>query len=160
MPDRTRGFAPVATSEAVSSGEVVALGMGRIVSGSAAGRRRAPEHPWPAQEKPVAGGAARWQGARMETAPTLTDGAVLLRGHREDDVAGVFEQCQDAASRRWTTVPVPYSVEDAREFVTRQLPNGWADGSSWGFAVEVDGRFAGTVELRDEGDGRLEVAYG
>jgi RimJ/RimL family protein N-acetyltransferase len=96
----------------------------------------------------------------METAPTLTDGAVLLRGHREDDVAGVFEQCQDAASRAWTTVPVPYSVEDARGFVTRQMPNGWADGSAWGFAVEVDGRFAGTVELRDEGDGRLEVAYG
>ncbi len=32
--------------------------------------------------------------------------------------------------------------------------------SSWGFAVEVDGRYAGTVELRDEGEGRVEVAYG
>jgi RimJ/RimL family protein N-acetyltransferase len=40
------------------------------------------------------------------------------------------------------------------------MPRGWADGSTWGFAVEVDGRYAGTVELRDEGQGRTEVAFG
>jgi len=40
------------------------------------------------------------------------------------------------------------------------MPQGWADGTTWGFAVEVDGRYAGTVELRDEGEGRVEVAYG
>ena len=30
----------------------------------------------------------------------------------------------------------------------------------WGFAVEHDGRFAGTVSLRNHGDGRGEVAFG
>ena len=96
----------------------------------------------------------------MDAVPTLTDGPVVLRGHREEDVTGVFEQCQDPVSQRWTTVPVPYSLDDARRFVTEQVPRAWADGSMWSFAVEVDGRFAGTVELADEGDGRLEVAYG
>ncbi|MGC4108884.1 MAG: GNAT family N-acetyltransferase [Nocardioides sp.] len=96
----------------------------------------------------------------MDSAPTLTDGTVTLRAHRLDDVQGCLEQCQDPLSQRWTTVPVPYSLDDARRFVTERIPQGWADGTSWGFAVEVDGRFAGTVELRDEGEGRLEVAFG
>jgi RimJ/RimL family protein N-acetyltransferase len=96
----------------------------------------------------------------MHPVPTLTDGTVLLRGHRREDAAGVLEQCQDPVTRQWTTVPVPYSLQDAEAFVSEQMPRGWADGSTWGFAVEVGGRFAGTVELRDEGEGRLEVAYG
>ena len=96
----------------------------------------------------------------MPIAPTLTDGTVTLRAHREDDVEGVYEQCQDPLSQQWTTVPLPYTREDARRFVTETIPKGWADGTSWGFAVEVDGRYAGTVELRDEGEGRAEVAYG
>jgi RimJ/RimL family protein N-acetyltransferase len=92
--------------------------------------------------------------------PTLSDGTVTLRAHREDDVADVLEQCQDPVSQEWTTVPVPYSLEDARRFVTEVMPGGWADGTRWGFAVEVDGRYAGTVELRDEGEGRLDLAFG
>jgi RimJ/RimL family protein N-acetyltransferase len=96
----------------------------------------------------------------MPTAPTLTDGAVTLRAHREDDAQGVFEQCQDPVSQAWTTVPLPYTVDHARSFVTEKMPQGWADGTTWGFAVELEGRYGGTVELRDEGEGRLELAYG
>ncbi|CAA9344441.1 MAG: hypothetical protein AVDCRST_MAG72-1008 [uncultured Nocardioidaceae bacterium] len=96
--------------------------------------------------------------------PTLTDGTVTLRGHREGDIAGVHEQCVDPLSQRWTTVPVPYTFQDARGFVTERVPSGWRDGSEWAFAVEADDegtpRFAGTVSLRDEGDLRAEVAYG
>jgi RimJ/RimL family protein N-acetyltransferase len=96
----------------------------------------------------------------MATAPTLTDGTVTLRIHREDDLEGVYEQCQDPVSQQWTTVPLPYTRDHARSFVTELIPSGWADGSRWGFAVEVEGRYAGTVELRDEGEGRAEVSYG
>ena len=96
----------------------------------------------------------------MTRIPTLTDGTVTLRAHREDDAEGAFEQCQDPVSQQWTTVPLPYTRADARRFVTELMPQGWADGTTWGFAVEVDGRYAGTVELRDEGEGRVEVAYG
>ncbi len=92
--------------------------------------------------------------------PTLTDGIVTLRVHRPDDASGSFEQCQDPSSQRWTTVPVPYSMEDARTFVEKICPAGWADGSEWAFAVEADGRYAGTISLRPESAGRAEVAYG
>jgi RimJ/RimL family protein N-acetyltransferase len=92
-------------------------------------------------------------------APTLTDGTVTLRAHREDDAPGVLEQSLDPASIRWTTVPTPYDLDDARHFVSEVMPGGWAAGR-WGFAVESGGRYAGTVELRDEGGGRAEIAFG
>ena len=40
------------------------------------------------------------------------------------------------------------------------MPGWWAEGTEWGFAVEFEGRYAGTVSLRDEGPGRAEIAYG
>jgi len=46
----------------------------------------------------------------MTRIPTLTDGTVTLRAHREDDAEGAFEQCQDPVSQQWTTVPLPYPV--------------------------------------------------
>lgn len=97
--------------------------------------------------------------------PRLTDGSVTLRAHHEADIQTVHEQCVDPVSQRWTTVPVPYSLEDARGFVTEVVPAGWRDDSEWAFAIEAedDGgtpRFAGTLSLRSEGDQRAEVAYG
>lgn len=100
--------------------------------------------------------------------PTLTDtptdgpvdGRVTLRAHRLDDAPGSYEQCQDPASQAWTTVPIPYAMADAETFVTEIMPAGWSDDSEWGFAVEAEGRYAGTVSLRNEGDGRAEIAYG
>ena len=96
--------------------------------------------------------------------PVLTDGVVTLRAHRPDDVDAVHEQCADPVSQKWTTVPVPYSRDDALFFVTSVVPDGW-DSGIWAFAVEAaddDGtpRFCGTVELRDQGNRRAEIAFG
>lgn len=97
--------------------------------------------------------------------PVLTDGVVTLRAHRDSDVQGSYEQCQDPVSQRWTTVPVPYSLDEAKRFVREIMPGGWQADAEWGFAVEAvddDGtpRYAGTVSLRNEREGRAEVAYG
>lgn len=97
--------------------------------------------------------------------PRLTDGVVTLRAHTPADAAAVLEQCTDPLSRRWTTIPVPYSLDDAESFVGSHVPAGWREARTWAFAVEApdaDGtaRFCGTVELRDEGAGRAEVAFG
>lgn len=92
--------------------------------------------------------------------PTLTDGEVLLRAHRPDDVQGCLEQSLDPESQRWTTVPVPYRRADAEHFLTQVVPSGWADDSEWAFALEAEGRYAGTVSLRNLGGGRAEIAYG
>lgn len=97
-------------------------------------------------------------------APTLTDGVVTLRAHREEDLEDCLEQSTDPLSVRWTRVPVPYTRDDARRFLRDAMPGGWATDQEWGFAVEAldDGtpRYAGTVTLRNEGDRRAEIAYG
>lgn len=97
--------------------------------------------------------------------PVLTDGLVTLRAHTPADAQGCYEQCQDPASQRWTTVPVPYTMADAERFVGKTVPSGWLDDDEWSFVVEAtadDGsrRYAGTISLRDRGDRRAEVAYG
>lgn len=97
--------------------------------------------------------------------PTLTDGVVTLRAHRDEDIPGVLEQSTDPVSRRWTRVPVPYHLQDAQRFVRHAMPKGWATDQEWGFAVEAEGpdgqrRYAGTVSLRNEGQRRAEIAYG
>lgn len=98
-----------------------------------------------------------------EDVPVLSDGVVTLRAHRPDDVPGVLEQCTDPASRRWTTVPVPYTRAHAETFVGETVPAGWQQGH-WAFAVEAReggvARFCGTVELRSKGNRRAELAYG
>ncbi len=96
--------------------------------------------------------------------PVLTDGVVTLRAHTPADAAEVLEQCLDPVSRQWTTVPLDYTREDAESFVGERVPAGWASGR-WVFAVEATDtegtpRFCGTVELRDEGGRRAEIAYG
>jgi RimJ/RimL family protein N-acetyltransferase len=95
--------------------------------------------------------------------PTLTDGVVTLRAHRPADAEAVLEQCTDPLSIEWTTVPVPYTREDAERFVGEAARHSW-EGGSWMFAVEADDegtpRFCGTVELRDLRQGRAEIAYG
>jgi RimJ/RimL family protein N-acetyltransferase len=92
--------------------------------------------------------------------PVLTDGVVTLRAHGEDDVPGVLEQSTDPVSRAWTTVPVHYTRDDAKRFVRDAMPGGWLSDQEWGFAVTYDGGYAATVSLRNEGEGRAEIAYG
>jgi RimJ/RimL family protein N-acetyltransferase len=97
--------------------------------------------------------------------PRLTDGVVTLRAHTRDDVTALHEQANDAVMLQWTTVPHPSTLETAREFATHLIPEGWRTDREWAFAVEApddDGapRFVGTVSLRNEREGRAEVAYG
>ncbi len=97
--------------------------------------------------------------------PTLTDGTVMLRAHHEGDLPALLQQATDPLMVCQTTVPVPSTEETSRYFAEEIIPKGWRDHSSWAFAVEaVDdtgmARFCGTVELRNEGEGRAKIAYG
>jgi len=97
------------------------------------------------------------------TPPTLSDGHVTLRAHLVEDAQGSYEATLDADYQRWTSVPLPVSLEGARHFVGQIMPGAWADGSAWGFAVEHGGSYVGTVELRTASDreaGVVEIAYG
>lgn len=96
----------------------------------------------------------------MVRVPTLTDGVVTLRAHNDDDLERSVEQCVDPDSIRWTTVPTPYTLEEAKRFIRDVMPGGWATDQEWGFAVEFEGRYAGTISLRNRGERRAEIAYG
>ncbi len=91
--------------------------------------------------------------------PVLRDGDdLVLRAHRPDDAEEVHERCQDPETIRNTTIPQPYSREDAERFVGLTA-TWWASGTAASFAVELDGRCAGSVDLRLEGGGWAEVGY-
>ena len=91
--------------------------------------------------------------------PTLTDGIVTLRAHRFEDVPAVVRQCQDPQMVRWTQVPVPFEAADAEDFVATSLAN-WHTGTEYTFAIEVSGRYAGSLDLRPRPAGGGEVGFG
>src|SRR4029078_5360635 len=93
MPDRPRGRAPVATWGTVSSGDVVALGMARIVSGET--RRRA------------RGTSARRGRGQVEQATRLRD--EVARARRDPvTVPGARTRGLDKLDRRGRARPTAY----------------------------------------------------
>ena len=96
----------------------------------------------------------------MTDVPELrsADGTVLLRAHRPDDAPAVAEQGRDPEMQRFTTVPVPYADGDAAAFLDHVAAM-WTTGSGAAWAIEVEGRFAGTVDLRF-GEGWGSIGYG
>ncbi|HWJ67710.1 MAG TPA: GNAT family N-acetyltransferase [Nocardioides sp.] len=92
--------------------------------------------------------------------PRLSDGDVALRAHEAGDVERIVEQCVDPASQAWTTVPVPYARADAEDWIGRVVPDGWTSGTTYAFAIERAGRFAGSIDLRLSGDGEAELGFG
>lgn len=96
--------------------------------------------------------------------PVLTDGRVTLRAHRFEDLEGIYEQCNDLESQRWTTVPSPYTRDDAAQFLAGRA-DGWESASAWVFAVEADGgagpsRFAGSIGIDNVGSGIGAIGFG
>ena len=77
--------------------------------------------------------------------PVLHGELVTLRQHRESDLEPVFERCLDDDTRRYTTIPLEYTREMAQEYLTGLLEPSPAL-ISW--AIEVDGSYAGTIDLR------------
>lgn len=94
-----------------------------------------------------------------DRAPTLLGDGVTLRAHRPQDEDDVVAQCRDPQTQRWTLVPVPYQARDAKEWISSQK-EAWASRREFAFAVEHDGRFAGSVRLRPRGRAGLDVGYG
>ena len=97
--------------------------------------------------------------------PILTSGDVTLRAHRLDDLDALVEQCTDPVSVRWTSVPLGYTPEMGRSYLTESVPRAWQDDTEWNFAIEsthADGRrrFSGSISLRNEGSRRAEIAFG
>ena len=80
--------------------------------------------------------------------PLLRDGALLLRPHTAADLDAVYARCIDPLAVQWTTVPLDYTPEMAREYL-EVISAPQAETVSW--ALDVDGAYAGTIDLRFQG---------
>ena len=88
--------------------------------------------------------------------PVIVGDLVTLRPHSEGDLDAVFERCLDPETKRFTTIPLEYTRDMAQAYLTGLLEPS-ASVISW--AIELDGRYAGTIDLRalevDDGAGDL-----
>jgi RimJ/RimL family protein N-acetyltransferase len=95
--------------------------------------------------------------------PVLTDSIdtrLRLRAHTAADVEPAYRMCLDPEFQRWTTIPVPYERRHAEDYVLDKIPAGWREGGMWAWAIEWDGEFAGTIDLRDGRGQGGEVGFG
>lgn len=92
--------------------------------------------------------------------PRLEDAGhdVVLRAHRPQDVARMVELANDPTTRRWIDLPTPYDIPQAEDFLG-VIRSGWEQGDRGSWAIEVGGRFAGTVDYRRLPGARAEVGY-
>ncbi len=91
--------------------------------------------------------------------PTLVDGNITLRAHHEDDLPAVVEQCTDPDTIRWTSIPSPYSLDDAKRHLRQTVPAGWDSETEFSFAIDQAGRYAGACTVRVLPDRRGDVGY-
>jgi ribosomal-protein-alanine N-acetyltransferase len=84
---------------------------------------------------------------------------LLLRPWRLADVEDVLAYAQDPEwSRFLRLLPLPYTRPDAERFLARQLLRDPVEHAAW--ALELDGRAVGGVDLRFEFDQRTaEIGY-
>ncbi len=92
----------------------------------------------------------------------MIDGPTALRPWRDTDVDALVAACQDPEIGRWTAVPRPYRVTDARAYLLYRYDAIHA-GTAAPFAIvaEVGGRLLGSIALNqvDARQERAEVGY-
>jgi RimJ/RimL family protein N-acetyltransferase len=93
--------------------------------------------------------------------PALTDGVVLLRLLRDDDVEPMVDHCRDPEMQRWTLVPTPYGEADAREWI-RLSQLRWKEGDAAMFAIADagTGEYLGGIDVRSGPWPIGDVGYG
>lgn len=89
---------------------------------------------------------------------TLRTARLELSPPRMDDVAAIYEACQDPDTQRYTTVPSPYERHQAEEFVPR-VTEQWGDGVHLTWAMREGDTLAGMIGLYRLDGGAGELGY-
>jgi RimJ/RimL family protein N-acetyltransferase len=66
---------------------------------------------------------------------TITTDRLILRPLRSPDIDAVYAACQDPEIPRWTSVPSPYTRDDAQSFVQEITVSGWREDTLYNFGV-------------------------
>jgi len=91
--------------------------------------------------------------------PVLTDGVVTLRAHCESDLPRIVQFAGDPRSTAYVPLPSPYGRGQAREFFDTVRAK-WESGTGGAWAIEVEGRWAGSINLIPRAPGTAELGYG
>ncbi|SEB01659.1 GNAT family N-acetyltransferase [Leifsonia sp. 21MFCrub1.1] len=95
----------------------------------------------------------------MPAPVVLTGARVTLSTPGHADVDRIAEVCADPAIARWTTVPSPYTRDNAVGFVTSVVPDGWASGRVCTWAVRAEGALVGMISIGDIHEHQGEIGY-
>ena len=95
----------------------------------------------------------------MNPLPTLMDGNFLLRPWTLEDAPRVHELCQDPLIQEYTTIPVPYELSHATEWMKARV--NLDDRTSISFAGVLDGEVVLSISLHSiaEFDHICELGY-
>ncbi len=76
---------------------------------------------------------------------------LILDAPTESDVPFIFAYCQDALIQDFTTVPQPYRLRDAENFISKIVRPGWSSGKelTWALRRKDEPTILGVVALRD-----------
>jgi RimJ/RimL family protein N-acetyltransferase len=82
---------------------------------------------------------------------SISTDRLVLRSFEEADIPALAEMMNDELVTVWTGVPAPYTVDDARAWITRQAPAERTSGRGIVFAVTefLTQRLVGTVHLKN-----------
>lgn len=96
----------------------------------------------------------------MAITPFTVEGeGVRLVPRTPRDLDSIFRACQDPEISRWTTVPTPYSLDDARWFVDHSVRAWEEDTPSWSIHLASDDTFLGVIDLMARGPRTWELGY-
>ncbi len=86
---------------------------------------------------------------------------LLLRALAADDVDGLVTGAADPLVQRWLLLPRPYERDAAAAWALTTVPAAAAAGTSLVRAIEVDGSFAGIINLWrvDRAAATAEISY-
>lgn len=94
----------------------------------------------------------------MEPVELRSERLVLSVPAGSDDIDAIARYCQDPMFEQYLTTPWPYTLDHARDFVERFVPERWADESefTWGVHSGPDehapGALLGMIGWRSRGD--------
>jgi len=91
---------------------------------------------------------------------TLRTERLVLSPPTEADVDTIAELCQDEGVQRWTTVPSPYSRDDAVGFIG-MIERAWESGSghTWALRSGEDSTVMGMIGLDGHRDDAAELGF-
>ena len=96
------------------------------------------------------------------TPTELSDDRLVLRAPTVGDVAAITRICQDPEIPRWIgAIPLGYTEDDARWFVTEMADRGWETGQDliWLITARPSGEVLGNIGLHLRSPGVAEVGF-